>query len=701
MSEKRLEGRLAEMKIKSIKLHNFMRYKGDNVLRFSTDRERNVTVVLGDNTFGKTTLAQAFRWALYESLNDTSYTKRKDVVLLNNEVAAELSGSSTQDVYVEIVVENDDEDFRFVRKATFKKSTGNPNDITVKQIGMTQLTMQIRSKKTGVWGGVINNSGSNVDAKRYRAGCVQEAIDSMLPQSLSNYIFFDGERWNDLKSKTNDIRSSVQTILGGSGLVEMMNHLRDNRASVTKKLREKLQGTSGEYERLQSEIKGLEESIDEFEMELLKIQEAIETAQRTVDSTQKTLNDNRRVEEDQKELRRLESDIEKYEKFKSDYYADIVKGLSDSARFFASSLLPELERRLEQIDLEGKDIPGVTVDTIDYLIGTGVCLCGTNLSEGSDAYETLQKLKKMVPPEMLGGAAGKLKAILELWQSDTSEMRRTISEKADAFDIAQDTIDEKVTEKERLEKTIDRKTNLGPVRAQNRQAKEKVEALRKQKATYEIRLEGSKENKKKKEEQLDAVAQHDRQNAMVYRCLAYVDAMYEKAAHFAAARKETTLTDLNEIIEENFQRMFNDREKYAKLGDDYRIHVYYRRVGNISDYEEETLSNGETIAINFVFIVSILELSRQYRELEAGDEEYGMKNAILGLPLVLDGPFSALSNENTALVANRLPQFAEQVIIFMLDKDWEASGLEQYTLPEFCYRVNKEPSSNSSSLEHS
>ena len=39
------------MKIKSIKLHNFMRYKGDNELHFSTDSEKNVTIVLGDNTF--------------------------------------------------------------------------------------------------------------------------------------------------------------------------------------------------------------------------------------------------------------------------------------------------------------------------------------------------------------------------------------------------------------------------------------------------------------------------------------------------------------------------------------------------------------------------------------------------------------------------------------------------------------------------
>lgn len=674
-----------------------MRYKGDNELKFSTDDEKNVTVVLGDNTFGKTTLAQAFRWALYESLNDTSYTKKKDVVLLNNEIAAEIKGPQTRDVSVEIVVLNDDEEIKFVRKATFNRKNGNPDDISVKQIGQTQLTMQIR--KNGIWGDLINNSGSNVESKKYKAGCVQEAIDNMLPQSLSNYFFFDGERWNDLKSKTSDIKDSVNTILGVSGLIEMMNHLKDNRTSVAKKLREKLQGTSGEYERLQREINGLDDMIAEYEKHIEDTTNAIVTTERTVESTQKTLNDNRKVEEDQKELRNLELDIERYEKFKADYYADIVKNISNSAKYFTATLLPEFEKMLEQIDLEGKDIPGVTVDTLDYLLELGECLCGTKLEEESEAYQTILKLKKQVPPEMLGGAAGKLKATLEAWANETKELQETIIQKADDFDIAQSTIDDKTVDKEKLEKTIDRKTNLGPVRQQNKQARERLSNLKNQKVTYEVRLEQAKENRNKKIAQLDAVAIHDKQNAQVYRCLAYVDAMYDKAAVLANQRKHTTITDLNEIIGDNFQRMFNDHEKYAKLGQDYKIHVYYHQVGNMKNYEEENLSNGETIAINFVFIVSILELARRYRELEKENEEYGMENAILGLPLVLDGPFSALSNENTTLVANRLPQFAEQVIIFMLDKDWEASELEQYTLPEYCYRVNKEASSNSSSLE--
>lgn len=674
-----------------------MRYKGNNELQFSTDNEKNVTVVLGDNTFGKTTLAQAFRWGLYETLNDTRYTKKKDVELLNNEVAAELTNSGTRDVYVEIVIENEDEEIKFVRKAVFNKKTGNPDDLSVKQVGTTQLTMQI--KTDGVWGDVIDNNGSNIDSKKYKAGCVQEAIDNMLPPSLSNYFFFDGERWNDLKSKTSDIKDSVDTILGVSGLIEMMNHLKDNRTSVAKKFRDKLKGTSGEYERLKREIKELETAIEKYEEDMDSIIESIETTQRTVESTQKTLDDNRKVEEDQKELRRLESDIERYEKFKSDYYADVVKELSNSAKYFTSTLLPEFEELLEQVDLEGKDIPGVTVDTLDYLLEMGECLCGTKLTEDSEAYENMLKLKKQVPPEMLGGAAGKLKVTLEAWASETSEIPQNIANKADDFDLAQSTIDEKTREKENLEKTIDRKTNLGPVRAQNKQAKERLSSLRTEKATNEYRLEQAKNMKLSKENQLDSVAKHDKQNEQVYRCLAYVDAIYNRASIIADSKKRTTITDLNEIIEENFQRMFNDHEKYAKLGDDYKIHVYYHQVGNMTNYEEENLSNGETIAINFVFIVSILELAKKYREIEKENKEFGMENAILGLPLVLDGPFSALSNENTSLVANRLPQFAEQVIIFMLDKDWESSGLEQYTLPEYCYRVNKEASANSSTLE--
>ena len=56
------------MKILDITLQNF-RVFSDAKIEFATDPTRNVTIVLGNNGSGKTTIAQAFRWCLYNKIN--------------------------------------------------------------------------------------------------------------------------------------------------------------------------------------------------------------------------------------------------------------------------------------------------------------------------------------------------------------------------------------------------------------------------------------------------------------------------------------------------------------------------------------------------------------------------------------------------------------------------------------------------------
>ena len=60
--------------------------------------------------------------------------------------------------------------------------------------------------------------------------------------------------------------------------------------------------------------------------------------------------------------------------------------------------------------------------------------------------------------------------------------------------------------------------------------------------------------------------------------------------------------------------MFNEQEKVARLGEDYTLRLFYKRVSNTngySDLEATGLSEGEKIARNFAFIVSILELANK------------------------------------------------------------------------------------------
>jgi len=90
------------MIIKSLEMYNFRQFIGDQKIEFSSDPEKNVTVLIGVNTSGKTTLIRAFEWCLYEKINFD------DKVLLNNEVRLKMHEGETQDTWVSIEFIHDD-----------------------------------------------------------------------------------------------------------------------------------------------------------------------------------------------------------------------------------------------------------------------------------------------------------------------------------------------------------------------------------------------------------------------------------------------------------------------------------------------------------------------------------------------------------------------------------------------------------------
>ena len=53
------------MIIHKLEMYNFRQYIDLQEISFSTDPERNVTVLIGVNTSGKTTIIRAFEWCLY------------------------------------------------------------------------------------------------------------------------------------------------------------------------------------------------------------------------------------------------------------------------------------------------------------------------------------------------------------------------------------------------------------------------------------------------------------------------------------------------------------------------------------------------------------------------------------------------------------------------------------------------------------
>ena len=73
------------MRIKSIKICNFRQFYGEHVIEFSTNLDKNVTVIHGENGSGKTTLLNSFKWVFY-GITDFD-TKNEN--LLNERLIAE------------------------------------------------------------------------------------------------------------------------------------------------------------------------------------------------------------------------------------------------------------------------------------------------------------------------------------------------------------------------------------------------------------------------------------------------------------------------------------------------------------------------------------------------------------------------------------------------------------------------------------
>lgn len=103
------------MLIKSLKMENFRQFKGTTAVTFSCDPDKNVTIILGDNTFGKTTLLQAFNWCFYETV---MFDNNPDF-LLNLEVANGMNNGDSATVSVEICVIHNGVEYMITRSQQY------------------------------------------------------------------------------------------------------------------------------------------------------------------------------------------------------------------------------------------------------------------------------------------------------------------------------------------------------------------------------------------------------------------------------------------------------------------------------------------------------------------------------------------------------------------------------------------------------
>lgn len=646
------------MKFKSLEMSNFMRYKGNNRIEFSCDEVKNVTVILGDNTVGKTTIAQAFRWCLYGAVFAERGKKQEDYLLLNNDILAMMDANSRASVYVEIFAEDDKNIYQIRREIEYTRLY--PKLLAREFHKKVQMQIAKREEPKAAIGVESNK--------------IEEVINELFPRNLSHYFLFDGERWSDVTvdGVKENIKDSVHVLTGLSAYQAAMNHLKDMGGnSVIRKFKDKIKGGGNIYDSLENDRKKMEKDIERCREQIKNIDINIQNYEQKCQDIERYLEENKNTEVLQSKYRNLQVVKRSQAEREMTNYKYLVNSFSANAfRLLASPMIEASVKMVKSVAGERRDIPHMHQASIDYIIKTGKCICGHTITENSPELECLMEQRNYLPPADIGSLLGEFERTGKRWMHSVSDFPKELKDAAQKVDDSLRDFEETCNQISQIEQKMEEEIDFGEKKRLLKSYRDEQQKLSRLKGEYQGQIKSCENRIIRLEEEMRQQEAKSEENEKWRARVEMAEAVYNRMKSDFKEKERNIFTELNQQIQYNFERMFNAKDKKIRLTEQYNIQMLYKT--DVGYREEKNLSEGEKIARNFAFIVTIMEYSRKKK---AGKQlEHDVESDTL--PIVLDGPFSKLGDENIRLIAKVLPEVSEQVIIFMLRKDWEYTDLD-------------------------
>lgn len=631
--------------MKKLELENFRQYKGKQTIVFSTNPEKNVTLILGKNTSGKTTIIHAFRWVLY---NNCNFTGKKDdrKAVLNSDIRNAMRPGDVSNVCVILTFKHNNMIYEISRCYEYKYDLfGYHIDENV------TLCYYPNGERVIMKGGDAN-------------------LESILPESLAEYFFFDGEKIAQSR-KTDNVKDSINNIMGLVPLQNMIDHLSKGRYNVFKDFRDSLKPDSNS-ESIRSDIDKIEEKIRITESIIKNIQEEYKTQDHKAEKLRGEMEEIKDVANSASELKKVDAKIDENRNKISSKELEIIQSFADAMyESMINYVSTDILKSIRENKYEDKGIPGMNATAIYYLLEHKKCICGTDLATSKSCVEKLKELLIYLPPESIGSQISTLCRNLE-----NSEMA---SDKQKAFDQCNEYYLDLLGLSEDLEN--DHRTLADKVKNHKdadlimqeydhaRNLKEQLhnEEMEKQKILGKLSSDLASYQKN-----LDTAARADKFNQEILTKMEYVQALYDKANEVLDDNSKSIFEDIQKTLTDVFNKMYHGH-RTIEITNDYKVRL------TVSGEQLDNSKGLDTVQ-NFAFIASLLKVARDRSSLDVNSEPY---------PLAMDAVFSNTDGVHICNICQTLPQLAEQAILALMDKDWEIASpsLENHVGKKYC--INK------------
>ena len=641
------------MLIKKLELENFRQYIGNQIINFSTDRDKNVTVLIGVNTSGKTTLVRAFEWVLYGT------NEFDDKNLLNKNVAENMQVGETKAVKGALTIEHD-------------SGTGEPITYVIerKQI----YTCTGTSVRANVSEAKISYFQPDGQTKTILNTDFNTNIERILPRRLANYFFFGGERVGNIATKS-DIEESVQGLMGLDVLKNAMSHLK----TVINKLKKSLD-FSGDSRAIdtQNKLNGALAREQECKNELNTVTEQLEYYQSEKEKYAALLRANEETAAAQKRREKLDNIIKSLEDRIARDKKDLVSAFSrNSFAFFSLPILKKTVEMLNNSEDETESVPEMTAASIDYILKRGVCICGTCISEGSAAEKHLLCEKAKQPPESIGSLVRRYREQAMDYISSSDNYYEAIESRIATLRADQRELGLRIDERASLDESLKGTKDVSTLEQQYQIAERRVKEFDKRKASLLETIGSCKRDISNYEKALETLTKANQKNARISLNIDYAQAVFDWVSAAYYSRESIVRGKLEEKVNANFGMMYHGSRTVA-IDDKYRVKY-------IDVTTEE--SDGLKAVKSFAFVSGLVDLAKEALNSDSSKEANTTPQYY---PLVMDAPFSNVDEIHIKNISAILSRSAEQVIIAVMQKDWEPAAEIMAPLVGRSYRIEKD-----------
>jgi DNA sulfur modification protein DndD len=634
------------MKLMSIVLCNFRQFYNQTPEIKLAWGEQNITVIHGNNGAGKTALMNGFTWVLYEKFSAAFAVGEQ---LVNKRALAEAKSGKKVDCWVEIIFEHDTSRYKVRRACRVYKGENNAEH------SKSELFLQI-SKDDGRW----MPSAQHPD----------DIIGRILPESLHQYFFFDGERIEQIvrHDKKEEIAEATKELLGVEVLSRSIRHLGEAKKTLENDL--KTIGGS-EIKKLLKEKQKLQEEKDK----ILQKQVEVEQELSNQGELKKVVNASLLELSGSADLQKLRNELEMQQtllKQQNATHLDAIKReisvrgytifMSDAAAEFAT-LIADLREK-------GELLSGIQRPFLEQLLVQQRCICGTQLVEGSEAC-------KNVTGWMNKAGAGDVEETTIRISDRINEIDRQIADFWDEIDRQQSNISRGRSELSRVESQLDDiHTKLknfpnGDVsRLQKRldEIEAKIGDLHRETGSNQQQVESLTAQIAALDKQIDKQQLNEERQVLAQRRIAASQDAIDRLTEVRSRLEKQFCSHLEKRVQDIFSQI-SFTPYIPKLSDKYELTL----VENTSGKESlVAASTGENQILSLSFIGGIIE----------GVREWSQKNTLMGpdsstFPIVMDSPFGSLDEIYRKQIANKLPKLANQLIVLVTKTQWRGEVAQE------------------------